>query len=206
VVVGLGLRHRLSEVVDVERCRADGVEVIERQAGGGAVFVDEHMLCGAIGLPTATIQGDITESYRWLGDRLTESLRELGVDARRVDVAEARADVATLRSRRDGDGDPVARLLLSTCYGALSPHEVVVGDAKLVGLAQVRRRHAALFQLGILLHDQSPLADYLVVPDEPTREQLREELCRRSIGLSNLTGLSVSEVAAVIADATPSAP
>jgi hypothetical protein len=45
-----------------------------------------------------------------------------------------------------------------------------------------------------------------VVPDEPIREQLREELCRRSIGLSNLTGLSVSEVAAAIADATPCAP
>jgi hypothetical protein len=56
----------------------------------------------------------------------------------------------------------------------------------LVGLAQIRRRHAALFQFGILLHEQSPLADFLNVPDEPTREQLRAELQRRTIGLDQL--------------------
>ncbi len=36
--------------------------------------------------------------------------------------------------------------------------------AKVVGLAQVRRQHAALFQVGILLRDQSPLADSAARP------------------------------------------
>ena len=180
VVLGLGLRHRLTSIVDIERCKAAGIQILERRAGGGALLLDENVLCGAICLSRASVAEDVTESYRRLGDLLASRLRSLGVaDARRIDVNEARKDVATLRSRNDA----VARILLTTCYGALSPHEVAIGEAKLVGLAQIRRRHAALFQFGILRRDQSPLADFLQVPDEATREQLRAELRRRTIGV-----------------------
>jgi lipoate---protein ligase len=186
VVLGLGLRHRVAEVVDLARCATAGVEVLERRAGGGAVLVDRgNMVCGALctPLPAGTVAPDLTESYRWIGDALVRGLRDLGLTtARRVDVTEARADVGVLKSRADG----LSRLLLSTCYGALSPHEVAVGTAKLVGLAQIRRRHAALFQVGILLEDQSPLADLLVVPDEPTREEFRAALRQRTVGLDQL--------------------
>jgi lipoate-protein ligase A len=180
VVVGLGLRHRLTAIVDAERCAAAGVEVLERRAGGGALLLDEHMLCGAICLPRASVAEDVTESYRWLGDLLAARLRALGIPgARRIALDEARKDVAALKIRND----PVSRILLNSCYGALSPHEVAIGDAKLVGLAQVRRRHAALFQFGILLRDQSPLADFLHVPDEATREELRDALRQRTVGV-----------------------
>jgi lipoyl(octanoyl) transferase len=205
VVVGLGLSQRLAEVVDLERCREAGIDVVQRKAGGGALLLDAHMLCGAICLPTSVVSADLTESYRWLGDRLATTLRGAGVTgARRVEVNEARADVAALRSR----DDPTASILLATCYGALSPHEVVVGSEKrkLVGLAQVRRRHAALFQFGILVCDQSPLADYLLVNDEPTREQLEIALRSRTVGLETLTSRSAPEVAAAVVDAMPFAP
>ena len=188
VVVGLGLRHRLAEVVDLERCEASGIQVLERKAGGGALLLDAHMLCGAICLPISAVSSDLTDSYRWLGDHLVGVLKAAGAHGvRRVEVDEARANVAALRSRSDA----VARLLLATCYGALSPHEVVTtSGGKLVGLAQVRRRHAALFQFGILLGDQSALAGYLRVPDAPTRECLRAELARRTVGLEEHVDLS----------------
>jgi lipoate-protein ligase A len=182
VVVGLGLHHRLASVVDLERCRAAGVEVLTRRAGGGALLLDAQMICGAFAVPTETIPNDVTESYRWLGDRLVADLREFGVQARRVELEDAREDIAALRS----SGDEVSRVLLAACYGTLSPHEVVVERAKLVGLAQIRRRQATLFQLGILRQDQSRLADFMVVPDEDVREELRAELRRRTIGLCEL--------------------
>jgi lipoate-protein ligase A len=81
-------------------------------------------------------------------------------------------------------------LLLAACYGALSPHELVVGHAKLVGLAQVRRRHAVLYQFGILLQDQSRLADYLVVPNEHSRDEMRDALRKRTVGLCMLESSS----------------
>jgi lipoate-protein ligase A len=198
--VGIGLHHRLDAIVDVLRCERDGVEVLKRQAGGGALFLDEHMLCGAIAVPTASLTRDVTESYRWLADLLLAALRLPG--ARRATVEEARADIAKLRQAND----PVSQALLTTCYGALSPHEIVVDNRKLVGLAQIRRRDAALFQFGILLRDQSPLATYLHMPDEPTREHLRHALASRTIGLMAVTDQPVSAVAAAIADAMPCEP
>lgn len=203
VVVGLALHHRLAEVVDLALCQAAGVEVVERRAGGGALLLDSaNMLCGAIAVPTSEISGDITESYRWLGNHLIQALSTVGIEARLVDVAEARDAVAQLRDA----GSP----LRNTCFGALSPYEVLVENRKLVGLAQVRRRDVALFQLGILLEDQSRLADYLKLPDDPTRETLRQQLKARTVGLAELNpippGQPVVEVAAAIADAMPCAP
>jgi lipoate-protein ligase A len=201
VVVGVGMRSRLAEIVDLERCARAGVDVLQRQAGGGALLLDEHMLCGAICVPTSSIPSDVTESYRWLGDFFADRLRGLGIATHRVEVEEARADVASLRSQ---NGE-VAKVLLTTCYGALSPHEVTANGAvlKLVGLAQIRRRHAALFQIGLLIEDQSQLADYVLTTE---REALKNSLKVRTVGLNQLTDRSVAEVAAAIAGATPSVP
>jgi lipoate-protein ligase A len=203
VAVGLGLHHRLASVIDLECCRASDVGVVERRAGGGAVLLDSHVLCGAIALPINSVSRDVTESYRWLGDVLVQALSTLGVSARRVEVAEARADLVALRESRD-------HVLLNACYAAVSPHEVVVdtpdGPAKLVGLAQVRRRQAALFQFGVLLRDQARLVDFLRVDHEPDRALLRTALARRTIGLESLTARSAAEVAVAIADATPFVP
>ena len=66
---------------------------------------------------------------------------------------------------------------------------VAAGAAKLAGIAQIRRRHAALFQLGILRRDQSPLADYLQVTDEATREELRSALRQRTVGIESFAEL-----------------
>jgi lipoate-protein ligase A len=206
VVVGIGLHHRLESVVDLDRCRARGVDVIQRRAGGGALLLDAHVLCGAIAQPIALVESDVTASYRWLADRLVSVMLSLGIKARRSEVAEARADIASLRESTT----TASALLLTTCYGALSPHEVVVdaptGPAKLIGLAQIRRRDAALFQFGVLLRDQSPLADYLRVADDAGRDALRTALRRRTIGLESLTPRSASAVAAAIVDAMPFAP
>jgi lipoate-protein ligase A len=207
IVVGLGLRNRLTEIVDVGYCQATGVDVFDRRAGGGVVLVDGHMVCGAVCVPQPDhgAGNDLVESYRWLGDRLVSRVQALGINtARRVEVDEARADVRALRAI----DDPVAALLLKTCFGALSPHEIVVGGRKLVGLAQIRRRHAALFQFGILVRDQSPVADYLIVSEQSTRARLRAELVRRTVGLDSLSrrGQSASAMAAAVAGARPDEP
>jgi lipoate-protein ligase A len=201
VVVGLGLRHRLQQVVDLDRCAAAGIDVLERSAGGAALLLDDQLVCGAVcvPLPDLRVGTDITESYRWLGDLLVHALRATtNASVRRIDVQEARSDVASLRTR----SNPLGSLILSTCFGALSPHEVALGRAKLVGIAQVRRRHAALFQFGFLLRDQAPLADLLRVPDEALRDALAAELRQRTVGLS-LTPAEVQQWRAVVAAAMP---
>src|SRR5438105_8833920 len=63
LVLGLALHHRREQVVDFERCRAAGVEVLDRSAGGGAVLLDDGMLCCTVAIANA--DADLTASYRW---------------------------------------------------------------------------------------------------------------------------------------------
>lgn len=196
VVLGFAQRVRAESLVDRARCRAAGVEVIERRSGGGLVLLDERMVClsVALALPHPRISDDVTESYRWLSEAVRDGLRAAGFSSPRVlSVARARQWQAAARAR----GDVGSAVTAAACYGIPSPYEVFVGQAKLVGLAQVRRRRAVLFQAGILLADQSGLADLVRVPNEDTRERVRAALRRSTIGLDSLAGAAVAVEALV---------
>src|SRR5438132_14109744 len=64
VALGLGLHHRLESIVDIERCRAAGLEVLTRRAGGAALLPDENMLCGAVSVPRQAVARNVAASYR----------------------------------------------------------------------------------------------------------------------------------------------
>jgi lipoate-protein ligase A len=80
------------------------------------------------------------------------------------------------------------------CYGGLSPWEVVVGQRKLVGLAQVRRSTGILLVAGLLLSQpdwsvlceamQRPITLALQLHDRTT--SLQEET-HTGLGLSDMT-------------------
>jgi lipoate-protein ligase A len=144
------------------------------------VLLDDGMLCltVALGLPHPLAVADVTESYRWIGEALAAGLRSEGVsEVRAASVIDARAQTAVAKFVAPDSA------LRAACYGGLSPYEVIVGAAKVVGLAQARRKEVALFQIGILLRDQSDLAEVLVSAD---RERLRSELRTRTVGLNQL--------------------
>lgn len=186
LVLGFAQRLQAAALVDCARCEARGVTVIGRRAGGGAVLLDAHMLCVtlAIGLPHRLVGDDVTESYRWLGDTVVAALDDLGIGGvRRVETAEARAKAA-LRSRQDAVGG----LLRATCFGSVSPHEVVCAARKVVGFAQVRRRRVALMQVGVLMRSQGDLADLLRIADPGIRQAYRAEVHRRTVGIEELVG------------------
>jgi lipoate-protein ligase A len=144
------------ETVDRAACAADGLHVLRRGSGGGAVLCDPGLLEVDVALPAGhpLLVDDVSESYRFLGAAWLEALEALGVEGRLVAVAEARAV--------DDDRRAAARL---ACYAGLSPYEVVDADgAKLVGFCQRRRRGAALYQSGLACgRDPGEVARYVRV-------------------------------------------
>ncbi len=127
--------------IDRAACAADGIPVIRRGSGGGAVLCDPGLLEVDVALPAghALLDADVTESYRFLGQAWIDALAAIGIEGRLVTVAEARA--------LPDDRRAAARV---ACYAGLSPYEVVdPGGRKLVGLCQRRRRGAALFQCSL---------------------------------------------------------
>ena len=117
------------------------------------------------------IVDDLAESYRWLADGLLTALRAAGASGLRA--------VSPLELR---DRDDAARLAgRLACWAGLGPYELVdERGRKLVGLAQRRRRGAALFQVATYLAGtREPLAD-LLPADAETRADVRARL--RNVG------------------------
>jgi lipoate---protein ligase len=120
-----------------ERAAAAGMEFCVRQSGGGAVLAGPWLLGASVVLPPRhpLVTTSIAQSFRWLGLAHQAWLRSLGIAAHAVTAPVAPRDNA----------------LRWACFGGLSHWEVAVGDRKIVGLAQARRRNGVLFCAGVLI-------------------------------------------------------
>ena len=177
----LGSSQRPTEV-DFAACEAAGSTVHRRRSGGTAVLVDDGMLWLDVALPSGhrLLPTDITEAYRWFGEVWATALGSLGVDCRPMPQVEARTLNAAL--------DPAVQ---HACYGGVSPYEVFVGERKLVGLAQVRRRQGGLLQAGMYARwEGQRLADLLRGSLEEKTE-LGRLLKTRAVGLHDLIALPI---------------
>jgi lipoate---protein ligase len=176
----VGSSQRLAEI-DLAACAAAEISVHRRRSGGGAVL-SEAMLMLDLAIPRAhpLYQDDVTESYRWIGEVWVAALRELGVSARAVPVNEARADTQSL--------DPLVRRV---CFGRLSPYEVLLGRRKLVGLAQVRRRGGALYQVGVYTRWAPERTATLMAGAPYERAALAQQLAARVAGLEGIDDRAV---------------
>ena len=120
------------EVVDWDRVRQRGAEVVHRRSGGSAVLVEP----GAAVWVDVTIPAgdplwdqDVGRAFHWLGAAWAGVLTAGGLAAR-------------------WHGGPMQKSAwsASVCFAGLGPGEVTVEGRKVVGLSQRRTREATLFQ------------------------------------------------------------
>jgi lipoate-protein ligase A len=183
--LSLGRSQPLGDV-DLEACRAAGVDVVRRPTGGKAILHTDE-LTYSVTLPAGDPRaaGDITEGYRRLSEGLLAGLRRLGVDAVPADKGK----------RQGGQPGPV-------CFETPSNHEITVGGRKLAGSAQWRTRG------GVLQHGSLPLkGDITRIVDclalsEAEREAQRRALRARACTLEEALGRRVpsAEVAQALAE------
>ena len=187
--LGYGQRARL---VDEERCRARGWQVVRRPSGGGALLhADELTYCLLLPPGHPLQQGDILSSYARLRRGLVAGLARLGVCA---DAAPA--DAAALEPRGPNRSDAI-------CSLQPAAQEITVGGRKLIGSAQLRRR-GVLLQHGSLplAADITAIADAFHFDAEAERAAAKEELRRGACSLGEILGGSLpswSEAAAALA-------
>lgn len=126
--VSIGYFQSAEEVADLEACHRDGVPVVRRISGGGAIFTDEHQLVYALTFqPPNPIK--VEEGLAMVCGAVVRSLGRLGVkDARMSGV-----------------------------------NDVMVGDGKVSGSAQVIRRNVHLVHGTVLVDvDMAALRRYLL--------------------------------------------
>ncbi|MDG2027376.1 MAG: hypothetical protein P8J50_09720 [Acidimicrobiales bacterium] len=121
------------DVVDADSATRNGIEVVRRRSGGGAVLLvpDEHIWID-LWLPAGDCRwnDDVVVASAWVADVWIAAAREVGLENLRMHAGPQ-------------TGDDWAR---EVCFTGAGPGEVFSGDRKLVGLSQRRTRDWARFQ------------------------------------------------------------
>lgn len=139
--LSIGYFQDYRKEVDDEACRKFGVEVVRRPTGGKAVLHERELTYAVVaGADTGLFPPDILKTYLVIGRCLAEGLAGVGIRA------EMKED-----GRRPPDG-----ALPSACFSFPSRYELLVGDRKICGSAQMRSQGAFL-QHGSLLTAFDPL-------------------------------------------------
>jgi len=149
------------DVVDWDRVRDRGVEVVHRRSGGSAVLVEPGAAVWVdVTIPTGDPwwDNDVGRAFHWLGAVWAEVLIAGGVPARWHDGAMQRTPWSPW-----------------VCFAGLGPGEVTVGSRKVVGLSQRRTREGALFQCCAALRwEPERLLDLLALSDAERARAVRE--------------------------------
>jgi lipoate-protein ligase A len=149
-------------IVDVDACRAAGVDVVRRRSGGGAVllrpaevtWIDVVVPRGAPGWAD-----DVHAPMVWLGEHLAATLRSLLPEPAITvhDAPMVSTDFSAL-----------------VCFDGFGAGEVLLDGHKLVGISQRRTRHAARLQCcWYSTHDPADLVELLAVSVRPPVESLQ---------------------------------
>lgn len=132
--LSLGRFQKADEVLDLERCRADGVAVVRRVTGGGVIYhADEltySLVCSPSQIPQAS---SIKDSFRVLTGFLLAFYRSLGLAA--MYAADAAPEGTTLGERT------------AFCFAGRESFDILVNGGKIGGNAQ-RRLRGIIFQHG----------------------------------------------------------
>jgi lipoate-protein ligase A len=142
--------------VDADTCRRLGVEVVRRPTGGQGLLHGADLTYAVVAPRPEGVAGRVDAFYSWIAGGLITGLALLGVEA--------------AVARHDGPAGPV-------CFAGQQGADLRVGERKICGSAQVRRRGAVLQHGSILLtrlpYDETDL--FRPRPGAPavTREQLR---------------------------------
>ena len=134
VALSLGRFQKAGEVLDVDRCRADGVPLVRRITGGGVIYhADEltySIICSPDQIPEAR---SIKDSFRVLTGFLLQFYRNLGLEALyALDCCSS--------GEKLGERTPF-------CFAGKESFDILVNGRKIGGNAQ-RRLKQVVFQHG----------------------------------------------------------
>jgi lipoate-protein ligase A len=146
------------DIVNHERAARDGVEIVRRSSGGGAVLVGPNaQVWLEVWVPRADPlwDDDVIRSSWWLGDTWVRALEGLGAPA--LSVHRGRAVPSEW-------SDVV-------CFAGVGPGEVMAGHAKVVGVSQRRTRQGArLHSMALLSWEPASWLGLLALDSDRARQ------------------------------------
>ena len=186
-----GYFQDIATEVDVDACRADGIELVKRMTGGGTV-VHGWELTYTLILPRGAGELSVFDAYQRIGQSLAKAFQKLGIPAKcyagavrnrtyqgegtvrnRNDRAEG-----TVRNRTYQEGtvrNRPYRAEANICLTNPAEHDVMSDNKKLAGVSVRRSRNGIMFQ-GYISLDMPPASTLTRVSKNPeVQEMLREK-------------------------------
>jgi lipoate-protein ligase A len=161
-------------VVDEDRLRMNGWDLVRRPTGGGAILHTDELTYSAIGPANEPcLKGDILTSYRRLSTVILSALKNLGLPAESQPLVKAAQETSP---------DPV-------CFEIPSHYEITLEGKKLVGSAQARKKDAVLQHGTLPLYgDLARITQVLVYPDEIARGNAAGRLLSHATTVQSVLG------------------
>ncbi len=136
----IGYAQKLDREVNRRYCRDQGIDIIRRPTGGKAVYHSTDLTYALVASQLREpFSVNILETYRVISDCLVRGLEKAGITACLV----------------EGGRQGIHAASGGSCFAVPFQNELLVGDAKICGSAQLRARNCFL-QHGSILMDFEP--------------------------------------------------
>ena len=161
-----GYFQNIAAEVNIDACRADGIELVKRMTGGGTV-VHGWELTYTLILPRRDGEIGVANAYQRIGQSLTKAFQKLGIPAQCY--ADCTDSAGALRNR-------TYRAEANICLTNPAEHDIMSdNNKKLAGVSVRRNRHGIMFQ-GYISLDIPPIEILTRVSKDPdTQQMLREK-------------------------------
>ena len=173
--ISVGRSQPVEEILDLERCRGEGVDVVRRPTGGKAILHAEDFTYSVV-IPAEhpLAGGSVLDSYRAISKGLLRALEFLGAPAAEV-----------LPSQEGEYTGPL-------CFEVPTVYEIECMGRKVIGSAQFRRRKGVLQHGSMQLRGDVAGAVRFLKVDPAAEEALKRALRSRAITLEEALGRPVS--------------
>lgn len=173
--LSLGLAQEW-DIADWDNCSQNGWGIVRRPTGGRAILhIDELTYAVTVPDHEPQIQGGVLESYQRLSEALVAGLRLLGLDPTR----------ARPYYQDKGEAGPA-------CFDGPSHYEITIGQRKLIGSAQMRKKGVVLQHGSLPLYgDITRIAKALAVEVPGQRMAIAARLQYRATTLADCLGRSL---------------
>lgn len=153
--VSIGYFQEVQDVVDVEFCKNNGIEIVRRITGGGAVIHTEGELTYSFVVKDdeSLVSKDVEKSYVEICSPIVEALRSYGIDARFRPINDievgGRKISGNAQTRRFGAVLQHGTILISLDFNLLKALKVDVEKMKDKSVKEMSKRVTTLKELGL---------------------------------------------------------
>lgn len=177
--ITVGYSQRYESELDVERCRAEGIDIVRRPTGGRALLHHRELTYAVVApVSLAPFDRGLKATFGAISEALLAGLGNLGIRG------------AINAHKRPPSGGPRRS---PACFAALNHCEITVDGKKLVGSAQKRTAGAFLQHGSVIIDsDHERFTSLLKFDDEEQRRTVRRQLMNSTTSLNQVCNSPVT--------------